>query len=93
MLWYICKLVKQYIKEEGGFKMNKKINALRDLVIKKNETLEYNTCTIKGVKNLSRSDRDIILMYLDDLELNGRFTLMISGGAGEVLKKAGLLWS
>lgn len=71
--------------------MNKKINALRDLVSKKNETLEYNTCTIKGVKNISRSDRDLILMYLNDLEVYGYCSLMVYGGAGEVLQKAGLL--
>ena len=71
--------------------MIKRINALRKIVTKKNEDLEFETCTIKGVSNLSRSDRDLILLSLRALELNGRIDFIIHGGAGDVLKKAGLL--
>ena len=60
---------------------------------KKNETMEYNVCTIKGVKNLSRSDRDSILMYLDNIEQYGSIQGLMPpyGEVGEVLINAGII--
>lgn len=73
--------------------MKKKIDALRKMVEKKNATMEYNTCTIKGVKNLSRSDRDSILMYLENIESYGAIQGLAYpyGEVGEVLSNAGII--
>lgn len=75
--------------------MNKKIEQLRKQVEKKNATMENRTCTIKGVSNLSRADRDSILMYIDAIETYGGFRqaglVCPYGGVGEVLEKSGVI--
>lgn len=52
---------------------------------------EYRTSTIKGVKNLSRSDLDTIELYAETIDRQGSYSGLITpvGGVAEVLKKYG----
>lgn len=57
-------------------------------VNKKIENMEYGTVTLKGVKNLSRSDLDSIKMYAE-ASLNGTMNQFMTpnGEIREVLEK------
>jgi hypothetical protein len=57
-------------------------------VNKKMDTSEYRTCTIKGVKNLSRSDLEGLQMYAEFAIKNQLNALMpLRGSQAEVWKK------
>ena len=60
-------------------------------VQKKIETNEYNTVTLKGVRNLSRADLDSIEMYAR-ASLNGTMSQFMEprGSVREVLEKFGV---
>lgn len=73
--------------------MKNKIANLRKTVETKNVTLENDTCTIKGVSNLSQADRDMILMYLDNIEQYGYIAGLMEpiGNIGQVFKNAKII--
>lgn len=52
---------------------------------------EYRTSTIKGVKNLSRSDLDTIELYAKTIDRQGSYYGLMDpvGGVAEVLRKFG----
>lgn len=53
----------------------------------------YNTCTVRGVSNLSRSDLDSIVFYCETYIESGTLGGLMTprGGVGSVLKKAQLI--
>jgi len=57
-------------------------------VNKKMDASEYRTCTLKGIKNLSRSDLEDLQMYAEFAIKNQLNTLMpLRGSQAEVWKK------
>lgn len=71
-------------------KMQKKINALRKMVEGKNITMENRICKIKGV-NTTRSDRDLVLMYLDMIESGQDISQYFESEAKEILRNSGII--
>ena len=70
--------------------MQKKINALRKMVEGKNITMENRICKIKGV-NTTRSDRDLVLMYLDMIESGQDISQYFESEAKEILRNSGII--
>lgn len=70
--------------------MQKKINALRKMVEGKNITMENRICKIKGV-NTTRSDRDLVLMYLDMIERGQDISQYFESEAKEILRNSGII--
>lgn len=70
--------------------MQKKINALRKMVEGKNITMENRICKIKGV-NTTRSDRDLVLMYLDMIERGQDISQHFESEAKEILRNSGII--
>lgn len=70
--------------------MQKKINALRKMVEGKNIKMENRICKIKGV-NTTRSDRDLVLMYLDMIERGQDISQHFESEAKEILRNSGII--
>lgn len=70
--------------------MENKINALRKMVEGKNITMENRICKIKGV-NTTRSDRDLVLMYLDMIERGQDISQYFESEAKEILRNSGII--
>lgn len=66
-------------------------NILYSTLEKARDKAECRTCTIKGVKNLSRSDLDAIELYAETIDRTGSHNGLMTprGGVAEVLKKFG----
>ena len=62
------------------------VNSLLKLIEKKRSSMELNTVSIKGVKNLSRADIDLLELYAVS---GGRGMMRPSGNILAVLEKYG----
>lgn len=74
--------------------MSAKVNKLKDDIRKKLDNWnERSNFTLKGVKNLSRSDLDTIILYADTIARQGNYDGLMKplGGVGEVLSAYGLI--
>lgn len=67
---------------------------LKKLIDKKLDNWDEKSCfTVKGVKNLSRSDMDTLKLYLKHFIAFGYFKGLVKplGSIAEVLKRAGII--
>lgn len=70
--------------------MNTKLMKLIEKTEELNDNLEYNVATINGVSNLSRSDRDVIIMIAKEIISIGYTNMMIAPNIEKVFTKAGI---
>lgn len=78
--------------------MNDKIKIaeklIQDVKDKKAKWNEHSQFVMKGIKNLSVSDMDLLVLYAETIIYDGYYTGLLMkppGGVGEVIKKYGLL--
>lgn len=82
-----------YMRKEE-VKMVRKLEAeVREKMHRQDLKQSLDCVKIKGVKNLSRSDLETILLYCDTIKKHGTwegYLMQPLGGVGEVLAKYGL---
>jgi len=74
--------------------MNGAKKLLTDVRKKLTNRVDYRTTTLKGVRNLSVSDLEMLELYAQTIIQEGRYTGFLMeplGGVGEVMNKYGLL--
>ena len=84
----------EMLDESLNENLSKDAQKLIDLVNNKISNSEYRTSTIKGVKNLSRSDLEEIVMYAEQIRDYGSINsgyMKPRGGVAQVLQKVGLI--